>query len=222
MCRVCNITPAADVYGCCGFECYIKLPEDSRGGGFGGFDGGFGSVAAGGFGAAPAPGGFGAAAGGFGAGAGGFGGAPAGAYQYTPTTAAVAATAAAMAAAAVEAEGDIAAGEEMYEVMDGAPTATVAAAATNALEPVTNNDAGAPTPTMNPKEDYSKLGRLKLVKECKDRGLDYKSASSDAEALRRLLVASDLPEASLGRSICTHARTPRACMRAHHAVHLSE
>ena len=135
---------------------------------------------------------------------------------------AVAATAAAMAAAAVEAEGDIAAGEEMYEVMDGAPTATVAAAATNALEPVTNNDAGAPTPTMNPKEDYSKLGRLKLVKECKDRGLDYKSASSDAEALRRLLVASDLPEASLGRSICTHARTPRACMRAHHAVHLSE
>lgn len=120
--------------------------------------------------------------------------------QADASAATVAATAAAMVAAAADADYSALAGEEMYEVMDGVPKASLIADAP-ARPAKAAAAAGIRTGSTEPSsvaanEDYAKLGRLKMVKLCKERGLDYKGVASDTAALRRLLVASDLPDTS--------------------------
>ena len=42
-----------------------------------------------------------------------------------------------------------------------------------------------------PAQEYSSLGRLKLIGLCKKAGLDYKAIAKDVDALRKMLVAND-------------------------------
>ena len=46
------------------------------------------------------------------------------------------------------------------------------------------------TPTAAPANDsYDSMGRLQLIKECRTKGIDYKTAGKDIEALKALLRA---------------------------------
>lgn len=55
--------------------------------------------------------------------------------------------------------------------------------------------ASAPPPALEPasqtSNNYDDWGRLQLLKECRNRNLDYKPIAKDVQALKQLLISSD-------------------------------
>ena len=94
------------------------------------------------------------------------------------------------AAAAAAAVGDAAGSDAASEAISK-PEAPVPAKGANAAVNSSLSNAGSDVAASGD-ADYSSLGRLKLVKLAKERGLDYKPVSKDLPALRRLLRTSDL------------------------------
>merc|ERR1711935_411883 len=70
------------------------------------------------------------------------------------------------------------------------------ATAPDSANPLTPFDsvppAAAPPAAAPPAQDYSSMGRLALMKECREKNLDYKAVARDPDALRRLLRMADL------------------------------
>jgi hypothetical protein len=125
--------------------------------------------------------------------------------RHTDAAAALAATTAADADfARVDAAAKAAAATAAVEAKRTADAARAAAAVAkasrlaNPANGVVDNDASGPVPPANGHEDYSGMGRLELLRKCKERGLDHKPVAKDVDALRRLLRMSDLEGQFLG------------------------
>ena len=81
-------------------------------------------------------------------------------------------------------------GQDLYANATPAAERAPAPAAAAAPAPAAAAAAPAPAGGGGGGEDYESMGRLKLVKICREKGLDYKPVSSDKPALIRLLQAA--------------------------------
>ena len=98
-------------------------------------------------------------------------------------------------------------------------SAKVASASASDVPPASDNGApgpadvaapqvvAAPSPSVAETPSYDGLTRLKLVKMCRDRGIDYKAVAKDVDALVALLTADDGAKSG-GATETTTANTP--------------